>query len=264
MNKLITRRNNAVLIGFKATSQFLSGFHLPTRLMHKRTIPKRLWGGKGGGRGHGGKKDTRGRVVVPKEQSTSGEVYLITSSILVVTALGGPCCRLLSYESRPFHPFHPSKTRTHLVSFPAPPSFSFFCLRLTLVWRTNLKRGGPTTGSRVYPLRRLFAFYPSWHLQQSSWAWGVVVVGNRWPPIIGRLANDVAKNYCTVSKNKRYGRNRRAGAFYDVCTTLLNQRVNRFAWFPLDFIRLFNARPVSKSLSWNTMEPDRANNSEFL
>lgn len=33
----------------------------------------------------------------------------------------------------------------------------------------------------------------------------------------------------------------------------LNQRVNRFAWFPLD-IRLFNAR-VSKSLSWNTISP---------
>lgn len=38
----------------------------------------------------------------------------------------------------------------------------------------------------------------------------------------------------------------------------LNQRVNRFAWFPLD-IRLFNAR-VSKSL---VVEHDLANDLEF-
>lgn len=250
MNKLITRRNNVILIGFKATSQFLSGSHLPTRLMHKRTIPKRLWG-----RG----RDTEGRrqgccPLGAIDFWRVGEVYLITSSILVVTALGGPCCRLLSYESRPFHPFHPSKTRTHLVSFPAAPSpssTSVSPLFGELIWK-----GRANNWVKSVPFAPTFCILPCLVFATKFSGTGRRRGdGNRWPPIIGRLANHVAKNYCTVSKNKRYrgdGRYRRARDF-TMFVQRLNQRVNRFAWFPLD-IRLFNAR-VSKSLSWNTISP---------
>lgn len=142
-----------------------------------------------------------------------GEVYLITSSILVVTALGGPCCRLLSYESRPFHPSHPHPRRAH-TSFPAAPSFF---LRLTLVWPTNLKGRDPRTGSRVYPFRRLFAFYPAWHLQQSCRAsWGVVVIGDLQLRAPGQPCRQ------ELSYLFRKIRDVRGWAgFYDVCTTTM-------------------------------------------
>lgn len=167
---------------FEASLQFLPSFHVPHGWSTNEQYRKVVEGTSGERREAGLLSLRSNRLLV----SGRGVPYYKFDSS-GVTALGGPCCRLLSYESCPFYhqqPFPFRNTHTHIHT-PRIISRDSFLLHVaptgSLVWRTNLK-GGPELGQECTLYADFLHFAALTFVTKFL---GVEHRGNRWPPITG-------------------------------------------------------------------------------